>query len=85
MFAAAAELLLRTTQHEFPIIDGGNRLRGIVTREDIVTALRTEGDAASIMTIMTTDVPTVHQNTSLAAIFERMQREVPVSSACSTR
>jgi CBS domain-containing protein len=28
----AAELLLRTTQHEFPVIDGGGRLRGMLTR-----------------------------------------------------
>lgn len=72
---AAADLLLRTTQQEFPIVDGAGRLRGVVTREAIVNALQGKGDDAAILEVMTSDVPTVSESTSLEAIFERMQQE----------
>lgn len=71
----AADLLLRTTQHEFPVVDGAGRVRGIVTREDIVIALQKEGEGAAILEVMREDVPIVGETTSLSAIFERMQRE----------
>ena len=35
--------LLRTTQHEFPVVDGGGRLRGILTRNAMVQALSKTG------------------------------------------
>ncbi len=72
---AAADLLLRTTQHEFPIVDGANRLRGVVMREAIVASLQSQGDDAAILDAMISDVPTVPESTSLEAIFERMQQE----------
>lgn len=71
----AADLLLRTTQHEFPVVDGGRRLRGIVTREMIVSALANAGDEASIMDIMQRDVPMVPRSTCLETLHERMQQE----------
>ncbi len=42
----AAALLLRTTQQEFPVLDGASRLRGVVTRQAINDALRAGGGAA---------------------------------------
>ena len=39
----AAELLLRTTQHEFPVVDGGGKLRGMLTRSAMVKALSKTG------------------------------------------
>lgn len=72
---AAADLLLRTTQQEFPIVDGAGRLRGVVTREAIVVALQAQGDDVALLEVMTTDVPTVAESTCLQAIFERMQQE----------
>ncbi len=35
----AAELLMRTTQHEFPVVDGASRLRGVLTRNAMVAEL----------------------------------------------
>jgi Zn-dependent protease/CBS domain-containing protein len=72
---AGADLLLRTTQREFPVLDGARRLRGVATRDAIVGALRTLGDQGAIMEIMTRDVPQVSKDTCLEAIFVRMQRE----------
>ena len=39
----AADLLLRTTQHEFPVVDGGGRLRGVLTREAMAAGLQAAG------------------------------------------
>ena len=39
----AADALLRTTQAEFPVVDGGGRMRGVLTRNGIVSALRSDG------------------------------------------
>ncbi len=72
---AAADLLLRTAQHEFPVLDGARRLRGVVTREAIIDALKTVGDGGSVMEILTADIPSVTEYTCLDAVFERMQKE----------
>lgn len=48
----AADAILRTTQHEFPVIDGGGRLRGVVTRRAIVSALRNSGRNAPALEAM---------------------------------
>lgn len=70
-----ADLLLRTTQHEFPVVDGARRLRGVVTREAIIDALQDKGDATPVLDIMDADVPTVPGNASLDVVFKRMQEE----------
>lgn len=72
---AAADLLLRTTQHEFPVLDGAGRLRGVATREAIIEALKTVGDSGAVMDIVAADVPTVPDNTLLDAVFDRMRQE----------
>jgi CBS domain-containing protein len=72
---AAADLLLRTTQHEFPVLDGGGRLRGAVTREAIIGALQQKGEQVPVLEIMDANVPTLHANACLETWFDRMQRE----------
>jgi Zn-dependent protease len=42
----AAQLLLQTTQQEFPVLDGASRLRGVVTRKAIIEALKNDGGRA---------------------------------------
>jgi Zn-dependent protease/CBS domain-containing protein len=72
---AAADLLLRTTQHEFPVLDGGGHLRGAVTREAIVDALQQKGEQVPVLEIMDANVPTLPANACLETWFDRMQRE----------
>ena len=55
----AVELLIRTTQKEFPVVDGGGRLRGVVTRDAMIKALKERGPDAPVIEIMEADVPTV--------------------------
>jgi stage IV sporulation protein FB len=69
----AAELLLRTTQHEFPVVDGGGKLRGMLTRNAMVQALSKTGRDAPVLDAMTGDIPTVGLGARLEAALQRLQ------------
>jgi Zn-dependent protease/CBS domain-containing protein len=69
----AAAMLLRTTQQEFPVIDGSRALRGVVTREDLITVLREKGGNTPVLDIMSQDLPTVAENAPLDRVFELLR------------
>jgi Zn-dependent protease/CBS domain-containing protein len=69
----AADLLLRTTQHEFPVIDGVGKLRGFLTRNAMVHALSKSGSATPVIDAMAGDVPTVPSGARLAEALNRLQ------------
>jgi len=73
----AAALLLRTTQQEFPVVDGGGILRGVVTREALIQALQEKGGSAPVLDFMARDVPTVPENACLDNVFQLLQRRRP--------
>jgi Zn-dependent protease/CBS domain-containing protein len=73
--ADAVEALLRTNQHEFPVVDGGGRLRGVLTRDGMIKALRERGPDAPVLDVMTTGIPTVDQRRSLADALRAMQAQ----------
>jgi stage IV sporulation protein FB len=62
----AAELLLRTTQHEFPVVDGAGKLRGFLTRNAMIQALSKSGSGTPVIEVMTGDVPTVQGGARLS-------------------
>lgn len=68
----AAELLLRTTQHEFPIVDGGGRLRGVLTRSAMVKAL-SEGGADKPVIEAMTETPVVRAGARLEEALKLLQ------------
>jgi len=70
----AAQLLLRTTQKEFPVVDGAGTLRGMLTHEAMIAALRTTGGATPVLDVVTREVPTVPENGCLDAVFKVMQQ-----------
>jgi Zn-dependent protease len=70
----AARLLLRTTQQDLPVVDGAGTLRGVLSREDLITALKERGGEAPVADVMTKEVPTVAANACLDTIFNRLQR-----------
>jgi stage IV sporulation protein FB len=70
---AAAEALIRTTQHEFPVLDGGGRLRGILTRDAMIRAMKTSGPATPVIDVMLKNVPTVRLGQSLELAVKMMQ------------
>lgn len=74
----AAEALIRTTQKEFPIVDGAVHLRGVLTRDAMIRALQAQGPGASVLEAMV-EVPTVGTRTPLdRALALITQRGAPV-------
>ena len=68
------QLLLRTTQQEFPVVDGAGTLRGMLTRDSLIAALRSTGGTTPVLDIMTRDVPTVPESACLDAVFKLLQQ-----------
>ncbi len=71
----AVECLIRTTQHEFPIVDSDGRLRGFLTRDDMIRALRDNGPEVPVSGVMRTDIPTVHARSRLDEALRLMQEK----------
>jgi stage IV sporulation protein FB len=69
----AAEALLRTTQREFPIVDGGGRLRGVLTREAMIRAMKTSGPHTPVLEAMDPQVPAAQLGERLDTALKRMQ------------
>lgn len=72
----AANALIRTTQREFPVVDGAGQLRGFVTREAMIAALKSTGPQTALIEIMNREIPTVRQNQSLALAVKMMQENM---------
>ncbi|MBO0765937.1 MAG: site-2 protease family protein [Hyphomicrobiaceae bacterium] len=70
----AAALLLRTTQQEFPVVDGAGVMRGVLTRDALIGALQKTGGSTPVLEIMERDIPTVPENACLDNVFQRLQR-----------
>jgi Zn-dependent protease/CBS domain-containing protein len=69
----AAALLLRTTQQEFPIVDGAGILRGVLTRDALIAALQRTGGQTPVIEIMEREVPTVPENACVENILRLLQ------------
>jgi Zn-dependent protease len=64
---AAVEALLHTSQHDFPVVGPAGEVRGLLTRDDLLIALRKSGPGTPVREVMRVDVPTVHES----MLFER--------------
>lgn len=73
----AAEALIRTSQQEFPVLDGEGRFQGILTRPGIVKALDELGGNVPIAQAMHVNVPTVSRWDHLDGAFDLLQHETP--------
>ena len=75
----AADALIRTTQTEFPIVDGSGRLRGVLTRDAMIKALKERGPETPVLDVMQSDIPTVPARANLdTALRSLMQKGRPV-------
>ncbi len=71
--ADGVSCLLRTTQHEFPVVDGRGQLRGMLTRDGIIAALSQTGDATPAMDVMHREIPELPPNTSLKIVLDLLR------------
>lgn len=76
--ADAVDALLRTTQAEFPVVDGGGRMRGVVTRAAIAAAMKADGPTSPALEAMET-APAVPERTPLVvAVRLIVERGAPI-------
>jgi Zn-dependent protease/CBS domain-containing protein len=81
----AVDALIRTTQTEFPVVDGAGRLRGVLLRESMIKALKDTGPGTPVLEVMVSDVPTVPAraklDTALRLLTEKGSPVVGVTDA----
>lgn len=71
----AIDILLQTSQHEFPVVDAVGKLAGVLTRDDLITALAQVGPTALVTRVMRTGLPEVDAETPVDQAFELMQEK----------
>ena len=70
----AAQALIRTTQHEFPVLDADGRLAGFLTRVALLKALALDRRGDPVGEVMATGIPVVRLSDSLEAALDAMRR-----------
>lgn len=68
----AIEALLRTSQHEFPVVDDTGFVRGILTREAMISALKRTGSQTPVVDVMHRDTPFVRDYAPFEEAFSLM-------------
>lgn len=80
-----AQLILAGTQHDFPVIDDGERIVGVVTRDDFLTALTKHGQSIAISAVMRNSPPEVDSYDMVETALMRIQESgfpaLPVTHA----
>jgi len=69
----AVDALLATSQHDFPVLDESGNVAGILTRHDLIAALRKNDPAIRVGDVMRRDIPTVTTGTRFEEAFRIMQ------------
>jgi len=69
----AVEVLLHTSQHDFPIVDDGGSVCGVLTRDDLVVALRKTGAETPVAEVMRVGIPSIHHTMHFDRAFAIMQ------------
>lgn len=76
--STAAQAVIHTTQHEFPILDTDGHLLGFITRDRLFTALAGDhprSDPAA--SIMVSDIPQVALTAGLEAVLKGLHQGAP--------
>src|SRR5205814_2734893 len=69
----AVDALLATSQHDFPIIGDNGGVAGVLTRHDLIAALRRGDPHIRVGEVMRRDVPTITTGTRFEDAFRIMQ------------
>lgn len=69
----AVDALLATSQHDFPVLDDTGNVSGLLTRQDLISALRKNDPALRVGDVMRRDIPTVTTGTRFEDAFRIMQ------------
>ena len=69
----AVDALLATSQHDFPVIDSNGEVAGILTRQDLIGALRKHDPTIRVADVMRRNIPIVTTGTRFEEAFRIMQ------------
>src|SRR5438445_10916553 len=69
----AVDALLATSQHDFPVLGEAGNVAGILTRHDLIAALRKNDPTIRVGDVMRRDIPTVTTGTRFEEAFRIMQ------------
>src|SRR6266576_1864165 len=69
----AVDALLATSQHDFPVVDETGSVAGLLTRHDLIAALRKNDPNLRVGDVMRRDIPTVTTGTRFEDAFRIMQ------------
>ena len=79
-----AQLMLAGSQHDFPVIDE-DRVVGVLTRDDFLSALTQHGQNIAVSAVMKTNLPEVDSYEMVEAALQRIQESgvpaLPVTHA----
>ncbi|TMV06544.1 site-2 protease family protein [Ruegeria sediminis] len=80
----AAQAVIHTTQHEFPVLDEAGQLLGFVTRGRLFAALAGEHPRSeSALTVMDTDIPRVSLTSGLETVLDALHKGAPAIAVCT--
>jgi stage IV sporulation protein FB len=71
----AVQVLLQTSQGEFPVVDDGNKPVGLLGRADIIRALKELGPQASVGQVMNKDFATIDRRAPLDDALRVLQEK----------
>jgi Zn-dependent protease/CBS domain-containing protein len=66
----AANALIQTTQKEFPIVDGAGKLRGVLTRNAMIKAMKEKGPQCPVLEATDMEIPTVSARATLESAIK---------------
>jgi Zn-dependent protease/CBS domain-containing protein len=69
----AVDALLATSQHDFPVVNETGNVAGVLTRHDLIGALRKNDPTLRVGDVMRRDIPTVTTGTRFEDAFRIMQ------------
>jgi Zn-dependent protease len=69
----AADALLATSQHDFPVMDPSGNVAGVLTRQDLIGSLRKNDPSIRVGDVMRRDIPIVTTGTPFDEAFRLMQ------------
>ena len=71
----AAELLLASHQHDFPVLDGWNRVAGVLPRARLLEGLARSGRQTSVLDVMLREPVEVSPTTDLETVLQHLQSD----------
>ncbi|MES0825384.1 site-2 protease family protein [Ruegeria sp. SCP11] len=82
--ATAAQAVIHTTQHEFPVLDAEGALLGFLTRNRLFAALAGDNPRSNPVTsIMETDIPQIQLTSGLETVLEKLHEGAPAIAVCT--